>query len=86
MGLRVLGIMAHPDDVEFSCAGTLIRLKQEAGCEIAIATASTARWPNRSILRPNHGVTKAPIRYTPKIDPSAPGPSLYGASARWNGM
>lgn len=41
MALRVLGFMAHPDDVEFTCAGTLIRLKQEAGCEIAIATATS---------------------------------------------
>jgi LmbE family N-acetylglucosaminyl deacetylase len=41
MALRVLGFMAHPDDVEFTCAGTLIRLNQEAGCEIAIATATS---------------------------------------------
>ncbi len=41
MALRVLAMMAHPDDVEFTCAGTLIRLKQETGCEIAIATATS---------------------------------------------
>jgi LmbE family N-acetylglucosaminyl deacetylase len=35
--LRILAIHAHPDDVEFQCAGTLARLKQ-AGCQIAIAT------------------------------------------------
>lgn len=34
---RVLAIHAHPDDVEFQCAGTLARLKK-LGCEIAIAT------------------------------------------------
>ncbi len=36
-GLRILAIHAHPDDVEFQCAGTLARLKQ-AGCHITIAT------------------------------------------------
>jgi LmbE family N-acetylglucosaminyl deacetylase len=35
--LRILAIHAHPDDVEFQCAGTLGRLKQ-AGCQITIAT------------------------------------------------
>jgi len=41
MSKTVLGFMAHPDDVEFKCAGTLIRLKQEAGCKIAVATATS---------------------------------------------
>jgi LmbE family N-acetylglucosaminyl deacetylase len=35
--IRVLAIHAHPDDVEFQCAGTLALLKQ-AGCQITIAT------------------------------------------------
>jgi len=34
---RVLSILAHPDDAEFFCAGTLIRL-QEHGFEVHIAT------------------------------------------------
>ncbi len=34
-----LAMMAHPDDAEFLCAGTLIRLKQ-AGWEVHIATAT----------------------------------------------
>ncbi|MBX3442806.1 MAG: PIG-L family deacetylase [Planctomyces sp.] len=34
---RILAIHAHPDDVEFQCAGTLILLK-ERGCHITIAT------------------------------------------------
>ncbi len=35
--LRIFAIHAHPDDVEFQCAGTLARLKQ-AGCHVTIAT------------------------------------------------
>ena len=35
--MRVLAIHAHPDDVEFQCAGTLVLLR-EAGCEVTIAT------------------------------------------------
>lgn len=35
--VRVLAIHAHPDDVEFQCAGTLALLK-ERGCHITIAT------------------------------------------------
>ena len=35
--VRVLALHAHPDDVEFQCAGTLILLR-EAGCEVTIAT------------------------------------------------
>lgn len=41
MATRVLAFMAHPDDIEIMCAGTLIRLKQEAGCEIVLATATS---------------------------------------------
>src|SRR5579872_672136 len=36
-GTRILAIHAHPDDVEFQCAGTLARLAQ-AGCHVTIAT------------------------------------------------
>jgi LmbE family N-acetylglucosaminyl deacetylase len=35
--IRVLALHAHPDDVEFQCAGTLILLR-EAGCDVTIAT------------------------------------------------
>ncbi len=35
--IRVLAIHAHPDDVEFQCAGTLALLR-EAECEVTIAT------------------------------------------------
>src|SRR3954471_12545190 len=34
-----LSFLAHPDDAEFLCAGTLIRLR-EAGWEVHIATAT----------------------------------------------
>ena len=33
----VLAFMAHPDDVEFLCAGTLVKLKQN-GYDIHLAT------------------------------------------------
>ncbi|MEZ6123531.1 MAG: PIG-L family deacetylase [Planctomycetaceae bacterium] len=34
---HILAIHAHPDDIEFQCAGTLLRLK-ERGCRISVAT------------------------------------------------
>src|SRR5258708_37412750 len=37
MALRVLSILAHPDDAEFLCAGTLIRL-HELGWDVHIAS------------------------------------------------
>jgi N-acetylglucosamine malate deacetylase 1 len=36
-GFRVLAIHAHPDDIEFQCAGTLALLRKE-GCAVKIAT------------------------------------------------
>lgn len=35
--LHVLAIHAHPDDIEFQCAGTLLRLRQ-LGCRVTVAT------------------------------------------------
>jgi LmbE family N-acetylglucosaminyl deacetylase len=35
--LHVLAIHAHPDDIEFQCAGTLMRLRK-LGCRISVAT------------------------------------------------
>ena len=37
MPIRVLAIHAHPDDIEFQCAGTLALLG-EAGCHLTLAT------------------------------------------------
>ncbi len=37
----VLAFMAHPDDVEILCAGTLARLHRDAGYRVAIATATS---------------------------------------------
>jgi LmbE family N-acetylglucosaminyl deacetylase len=64
MATRVLAFMAHPDDVEILCAGTLARLKQEAGCEIAIATSTsgdcgTMQHSPDEIARIRHGEAKA---------------------------
>jgi LmbE family N-acetylglucosaminyl deacetylase len=38
MNKIILAVLAHPDDAEFLCAGTLIRLKQEHGFEVHIAS------------------------------------------------
>src|SRR5262249_52749555 len=34
----ILSILAHPDDAEFLCAGTLTRLRKEHGWDVHIAT------------------------------------------------
>ena len=34
----ILSLLAHPDDAEFLCAGTLLRLRQERGWDVHIAT------------------------------------------------
>lgn len=38
MAKSILSILAHPDDAEFLCAGTLIRLKREHGFDVHIAS------------------------------------------------
>lgn len=64
MSLKILAFLAHPDDAEFSCAGTMIRLKQEAGCTLAIATATsgdcgTIQHSPAEIARIRHGEARA---------------------------
>ena len=71
--------MAHPDDVEFLCAGTLARLKQQAGCEITIATATsgdcgTLQYPPDEIARIRHNEAKAAAELI--------GADYYGAGSR----
>src|SRR5262245_13810076 len=34
----ILSILAHPDDAEFLCAGTLARLRREHGWQVHVAT------------------------------------------------
>lgn len=67
MSKRVLAFMAHPDDVEFTCAGTLARLKNEAGCQIIIATATSGDCGSvqhrpEEIARIRHGEAVASAR------------------------
>jgi LmbE family N-acetylglucosaminyl deacetylase len=38
MTKSILSVLAHPDDAEFLCAGTLIRLRKELGFEVHIAS------------------------------------------------
>src|SRR5579872_5888747 len=38
MNHTILTVLAHPDDAEFLCAGSLIRLKQEHGWDVHIAS------------------------------------------------
>jgi len=52
-GLKILAVGAHPDDVEFTCAGTLALLHR-CGCSITIATLTpgdcgSSEMPPRSI-------------------------------------
>jgi LmbE family N-acetylglucosaminyl deacetylase len=64
--VRVLAIHAHPDDIEFQCAGTLALLKQR-GCHITIATMTagdggSAEMGAEEIARVRRGEAQAAAR------------------------
>src|SRR5437763_8658933 len=56
----VLSVLAHPDDAEFLCAGTLLRLRREHGWEVHVATMTpgdcgSAELPPEKIARVRRG-------------------------------
>ena len=56
----VLSVLAHPDDAEFLCAGVLVRLRQEHGWEVHIASMTagdcgSAELPAEEISRVRRG-------------------------------
>jgi len=56
----VLSVLAHPDDAEFLCAGTLIRLKRERGWSVHIASMTpgdcgSAELPPQEIAKVRRG-------------------------------
>lgn len=60
MGEIALALLAHPDDAEFLCAGTLIRLQQERGWQVHIASMTpgdcgSAELPSDEISRIRRG-------------------------------
>ena len=64
MNRTAIAILAHPDDAEFLCAGTLIRLKKEQGWTIHIATMTpgdcgSVEYPPDEIARIRRGEGKA---------------------------
>ncbi len=61
--VRVLALHAHPDDIEFQCAGTLALLVQN-GCQVTIATMTpgdcgTAEYSAEEIAEIRRGEAKA---------------------------
>ena len=60
MADAVLAVLAHPDDAEFLCAGTLARLARERGWAVHIATMTpgdcgSAELPADKIARTRRG-------------------------------
>ncbi len=64
MNHTALAVLAHPDDAEFLCAGTLIRLGREYGWRLHIASMTpgdcgSAEYPPDEIARIRRGEGKA---------------------------
>ena len=64
MNRTALAVLAHPDDAEFLCAGTLVRLKKEHGWTIHVATMTpgdcgSVEYPPDEIARIRRGEGKA---------------------------
>lgn len=64
MNRTAIAVLAHPDDAEFLCAGTLIRLGKEHGWSIHIATMTpgdcgSVEYPPDEISRLRRGEGKA---------------------------
>jgi LmbE family N-acetylglucosaminyl deacetylase len=48
--MRVLAVMAHPDDIEFTCAGTLVLLRR-AGWDVHLATMTAGDLGSATLSR-----------------------------------
>src|SRR5205814_5699226 len=60
----ILSVLAHPDDAEFLCAGTMTRLVREHGWQAVIATMTpgdcgSAEHPSEEIARIRRGEAAA---------------------------
>ena len=71
-----LAILAHPDDAEFLCAGTLVRLACERGWSIHIATMTPGDCQDLIDL-PSHSWVQDG---SPALTPSAATRSLRGTN------
>jgi len=76
----VLSVLAHPDDAEFLCAGTLIRLAREHGWQVHIASMTagdcgSAELPPERIaaVRREEGARAAPVERAFVRPNAAPG-------------
>jgi len=48
---RVLAIGAHPDDIELSCSGSLIKLKKEFGCKLFEVICTNGEFKSDFLIR-----------------------------------
>ena len=69
MSETVLALLAHPDDAEFLCAGTLLRLKEECGFAVHIATMTpgdcgSTEYPPEEIARIRRSLVTLAAEYS----------------------